>query len=117
MLAVPGLARPCVLAQCRGDYASAEQRYTQSLEISERLGHQPGVVTSCASLAMLMTERDAEPAIGYDIPALAIGMQMRDRRATFSLQRLARGTLTSRWRSVHADRGPVARRGIAGSSH
>jgi hypothetical protein len=36
-----------------------------------------------------MSGRDDEQALGYDLRALAIHMQMRDERATSSLQRLA----------------------------
>jgi tetratricopeptide (TPR) repeat protein len=78
------------LAQARGDYDTAEQRYTQSLEIDERLGNQAGIAISCATLAMLIADHDDERAIGYDLRALAIRLQMRDEGATFSLQRLAR---------------------------
>ena len=35
-----------MLAQRRGDYDTAEQRYTQSLQIDERLGNQVGLATS-----------------------------------------------------------------------
>jgi len=78
------------LAQLRGDYETAEQRYTQALEIFERLGNQVGVASIYNNLGMLAQERDDEQAIGYDLRALAIWMQMGDERATFSLQRLAR---------------------------
>jgi tetratricopeptide (TPR) repeat protein len=79
-----------MLAQDRGDYETAEQRYTQSLQIEERLGNQAGLATSHATLAMLMTDRgDVEQAVGHELRALSIWLQMRDRQAAFSLERLA----------------------------
>ena len=79
-----------MLAQDRGDYDTAEQRYTQSLEIDERLGNQAGLATSYATLAMLMTARgDNAQAVGYELGALSIRMQMHDARVAAHLQRLA----------------------------
>ena len=79
-----------MLAQLRGDYDTAEQRYTQSLEINERLGNQAGLATSYAAVAMLMDTRGNDArAVGYELGALSIRMQMRDRRVPASLQRLA----------------------------
>jgi len=77
------------LAHYGGDYDAAEQRYTQAIQINERLGNQADLATSCYTLAMLMTDRDDAQAIVYDVRAFAIWMQMGDRRATLSVQRLA----------------------------
>jgi tetratricopeptide (TPR) repeat protein len=79
-----------ILAQAHGDYETAEQRYTQSLQIEARLGNQAGLATSYVTLAILMAalEND-EQAVGYDLRALAIQIQMRDRQAGATLQRLA----------------------------
>jgi tetratricopeptide (TPR) repeat protein len=42
---------------CAGDYDTAEQRYTQSLEISERLGDQARIATGYHNLGILAQDR------------------------------------------------------------
>jgi tetratricopeptide (TPR) repeat protein len=42
-----------MLAQNRGDYATAEKCYTEALEIAERLGDQPGLARGYHQLGML----------------------------------------------------------------
>jgi len=46
------------LAQDRGDYEEAERLYRQSLEISERIGHQAGMSASFHRLGMLAQLRN-----------------------------------------------------------
>ena len=46
-----------ILAQERGDYAEAEARYRQSLEIEERLGNQTGMASSYHQLGTLAQDR------------------------------------------------------------
>jgi tetratricopeptide (TPR) repeat protein len=46
-----------MLAQDRGDYETAEQRYTQALQINERLGNQAGLASNYHQLGMLAQER------------------------------------------------------------
>jgi len=46
-----------ILAQLRGDYETAEERYTQSLQIKERLGNQAGLATGYHQLGMLAQGR------------------------------------------------------------
>ncbi|MFN8097373.1 MAG: tetratricopeptide repeat protein [Dermatophilaceae bacterium] len=46
-----------ILAQARGDYATAEARYQQSLTINERLGNQAGMATSYHQLGILAQDR------------------------------------------------------------
>ena len=60
-----------VLAQDRRDYAEAQRRYEQSLEIDERLGDQPGMAISFAALGSLAAEygdlSEAEHRYGQSI--------------------------------------------------
>jgi tetratricopeptide (TPR) repeat protein len=50
-----------VLAQGRGDYPEAERRYTQSLEIFERLGNQVGMAAGYHQLGVLAQGRGDYP--------------------------------------------------------
>src|SRR5262249_16913638 len=56
-----------ILAQDRGDYAEAEARYRQSLEINERLESQAGMATGYHQLGMLAQLQGdyAEAAAAY----------------------------------------------------
>ena len=78
-----------LLAQAREDKETAEERCTQALRIFERLGNPAGVARSCQTLGDLLTDRNDEQAIGHDLRALSIYMQMRNPRAIVSLRRLA----------------------------
>ncbi|MGH3934224.1 MAG: AAA family ATPase, partial [Pseudonocardiaceae bacterium] len=46
-----------IIAQSRGDYAQAEQRYQASLTINEELGNRAGIATSYHQLGILRTEQ------------------------------------------------------------
>lgn len=46
-----------ILAYARGDYDEAEQRYTQSLRVAQRLGDEPGVATTNYQLGVLSQAR------------------------------------------------------------
>lgn len=62
-----------ILAQHRGDYAEAEQRYQQSLQIEEGLGNQAGIARLLSQLGILRAERgDVAGAVGLHGRALAI---------------------------------------------
>ncbi|MGH2941190.1 MAG: tetratricopeptide repeat protein [Solirubrobacteraceae bacterium] len=62
-----------LLAERRGDYETAEQRYTQSLAIDERLGNQAGLARSHHQLGILAQHRgDYETAEQRYTQSLAI---------------------------------------------
>ncbi|MGH3940758.1 MAG: tetratricopeptide repeat protein [Pseudonocardiaceae bacterium] len=65
------------IAQVRGDYTQAEQRYQASLTINEELGNRAGIATSYHQLGVLRTEQGRPvEGIPYTISALATRLEL-----------------------------------------
>ena len=71
------VADASALAQLRGDYAQAEQRYQAALTIDEELGNRAGIASTTSQLGVLRTEQGrAADGIPYNISALAIRLDL-----------------------------------------
>ena len=80
-----------VIAQERGDYTQAEQRYQASLTIDEELGNRAGIASTTSQLGVLRTEQ-GQPADGvpYNISSLAIRLELQSPEISTDLFWLAR---------------------------
>ena len=66
-----------MLAQYRGDYDTAEQRYQAALTITEELGDRAGAATTLSQLGILRTDQGrAADAVGYQVQSLAIRAEL-----------------------------------------
>jgi hypothetical protein len=79
------------IAQDRGDYDEATRPYQRSLDISERLGDQADIATTCSQLGILEAERGGPEAvaIAWHVKALAIRLRLGVPQAVIDLRRLA----------------------------
>ncbi len=80
-----------LIAQERGDYAQAEQRYQASLTICEELGNRAGIATATGQLGALRTEQ-GRPADGipYTISALVIHRELESPEVSIDIFWLAK---------------------------
>ncbi|MGH4020193.1 MAG: tetratricopeptide repeat protein, partial [Pseudonocardiaceae bacterium] len=80
-----------IIAQERGDYPQAEQRYHASLTINEELGNRAGIATTTSQLGVLRTEQ-GRPSEGvpYNISALAIRLELKSPEVSTDLFWLGR---------------------------
>ena len=79
------------IAQDRGDYDEATRQYQRAIDISERLGDQAGMATTCSQLGILEAERGGPEAvaIAWHVKALAIRLRLGIPQAVIDLRRLA----------------------------
>jgi hypothetical protein len=62
-----------MIAQLRGDYQQAEERYRASLTIKAELGNRAGIATTLAQLGILCTEQQRpSEGVPYMLQALAL---------------------------------------------
>ncbi|MGH3795154.1 MAG: tetratricopeptide repeat protein [Pseudonocardiaceae bacterium] len=75
-----------MIAELRGDYAQAEQRYQASLIIAEELGDRAGIANSYHQFGVLRTKQDRPgEGIPYIISALAIHLDLESPDVSTSL--------------------------------
>jgi predicted ATPase/DNA-binding CsgD family transcriptional regulator len=80
-IGVRALATAAIFARRQGDLAEAERLYTQSLDISTRLGDQVGIASAINNLGVLARDRgDLEMAFDNLQRGLAIFRELNDER-------------------------------------
>ena len=80
-----------LIAQLRGDYAQAEQRYHAALTLNEELGNRAGIATSYGQLGVLRTAQGRPTeGIPYTVSAFAIHFELESPDVSLDLSWLAK---------------------------